>query len=95
MCDSIQPGGKPVAILKRAQFPVRLHKAILAKIHGFIPVSHHPQDEVINRLFPLVDKDIERFRVTVENALDDFPVIGLHKSKTLLSAEKTDFTCKS
>ena len=77
-------------ILERAQLPVGLHEAILAQIHRFIPVSDHPENEVINGLFPLAHKDVERFRVTFENAFDDFLVIGLHSLKTPLAPEKTN-----
>src|SRR2546422_7311925 len=91
MCNSIEPGGKPVPVFESAQFPVGLHEAVLAKIHCLIPVPYHAQDEVINGLFPLADQKVERFRIAFENAFDDLPVIRLHNTKTPVSSKKTKF----
>src|SRR2546422_7641200 len=86
VCDSVEPRRKPIAIFECAQFAKGFQEAILAKIHGFIRVADHAPDEVINGPFPLAYKEIERFRVTFENPLDDPPVVGHHNLR--LSSDK-------
>jgi hypothetical protein len=77
-------------ILQRAQLSVSLQEDILTQVHRFIPVSNHPEDEVINGLFPLPDQRIEAFRIAAEGALDEVSV-SPHDSKTPLSLEKTNW----
>ena len=54
-----------MVVFERVQFAIRLHKAILRKIHRLIAIADHAHNEVINRPFPLPDQQIERLRIAV------------------------------